>query len=179
MGIRCLDYDPTFIVGSADNCSRRDSLNAALDSSCRDYCLGLQNAGETLSTSCEAALVNAVAVGGNSGEFVAAQACQSDKEGRLGVREYEYPIECGCAQEPWIDGGEQGSKVCTIPIDTTITWKFRGGVDHNVVSSGSFESDLCVACQFKHTFDQAGEYSYDCSIHPEMNGYSINVLAAP
>ena len=48
---------------------------------------------------------------------------------------------------------------------------FSGVMEHDVVAEdGSFVSELQPSGQYVHVFEQAGDYPYDCSVHPEMTG---------
>lgn len=52
-----------------------------------------------------------------------------------------------------------------------VRWVFQGSMEHDVVAEdGSFVSELMTAGEYVHVFDSAGEWPYDCSIHPEMTG---------
>lgn len=52
-----------------------------------------------------------------------------------------------------------------------VRWVFAGSMEHDVVAAdGSFVSELQTSGEYVHVFDQAGEFPYDCSIHPEMTG---------
>lgn len=52
-----------------------------------------------------------------------------------------------------------------------VRWVFSGAMEHDVVAAdGSFVSELQTSGEYVHVFDEAGEFPYDCSIHPEMTG---------
>lgn len=52
-----------------------------------------------------------------------------------------------------------------------VRWVFEGTMEHDVVAEdASFVSDLMMQGEYVHVFDAAGEYPYDCSVHPEMTG---------
>lgn len=52
-----------------------------------------------------------------------------------------------------------------------VRWEFEGTADHDVVADdGSFVSELLREGSYTRVFEEAGEYGYDCSIHPEMTG---------
>lgn len=52
-----------------------------------------------------------------------------------------------------------------------VRWVFSGVMEHDVVAAdGSFVSELQKTGEYVHVFETAGEYLYDCSIHPEMTG---------
>ncbi len=52
-----------------------------------------------------------------------------------------------------------------------VRWVFSGVMEHDVVSAdGSFVSELQTSGEYVHVFERAGEFLYDCSVHPEMTG---------
>ena len=58
-----------------------------------------------------------------------------------------------------------------IKAGEAVRWVFDGPGDHDVVASdGSFVSELQSGGEYLHVFDDAGQFMYDCSIHPEMIG---------
>lgn len=62
-----------------------------------------------------------------------------------------------------------------VKVGDTVTWTNNDSIAHSVVSdTGSSEnftsSTLSVSDQFSHTFNQTGEFSYHCGIHPSMTG---------
>ena len=60
-------------------------------------------------------------------------------------------------------------KEITVSAGDTVTWKFEGSAAHNVTGPG-FESDLQSKGEFEHTFEEAGEIDYVCTVHPGMTG---------
>jgi len=60
----------------------------------------------------------------------------------------------------------------TIKVGTTVTWTNQDASAHTVTADdGSWSSDsLNQGATYSRTFDQAGNYSYQCSIHPSMVG---------
>ncbi len=58
-----------------------------------------------------------------------------------------------------------------IEAGQAVRWVFEGVMEHDVVAEdGSFVSELVTAGEYVHVFGSAGEWPYDCSIHPEMTG---------
>ena len=59
-----------------------------------------------------------------------------------------------------------------VKVGETVTWINDDSGRHTVTSKdGVFNSDLMGKGQtFSYTFDKAGEYSYNCSPHPNMVG---------
>lgn len=60
----------------------------------------------------------------------------------------------------------------TVSAGDTVTWQWEGNIPHNASGDG-FESDLQSEGTFSHTFDTAGEYPYECTVHPGMEGTII------
>jgi plastocyanin len=60
----------------------------------------------------------------------------------------------------------------TVPVGTTVTWKFDDSTQHTVsANDNSFASSPMADGQtFTHTFTSAGTVAYHCSIHPFMTG---------
>lgn len=92
---------------------------------------------------------------------VTAVACASNGSPRLGssvegptvaVRDYEF--------EP---------DNLTVEAGGSVTWVWDGRALHNVTGEG-FQSDDQDSGTFRHTFEQPGTYSYNCTIHPGMVG---------
>jgi plastocyanin len=92
---------------------------------------------------------------------------------------YPYPVPP--TQPPASQAGEasiniSGSKfdpaTITVKVGTTITWTNQDTTAHTVTADdGSWTSDrLNQGATYSHTFDQAGTYTYKCSIHPSMTG---------
>jgi len=53
----------------------------------------------------------------------------------------------------------------------TVTWKWEENVLHNVTGKdGSFKSDNKSDGTFTHTFDKAGTYKFECTLHTGMTG---------
>jgi plastocyanin len=59
-----------------------------------------------------------------------------------------------------------------VNVGKTVTWVNDDSGRHTVTSKdGVFDSDIMGKGQsFSYTFDKAGEYSYNCSPHPNMMG---------
>ena len=59
-----------------------------------------------------------------------------------------------------------------------VQWIFEGPTEHDVVANDrTFVSELVTSGTYTHVFDEAGEYAYLCSIHPEMRGV-VRVVGA-
>jgi plastocyanin len=57
----------------------------------------------------------------------------------------------------------------TVEAGATVTWLWEGRAPHNVVGRG-FESKDQSSGTFRHTFEQVGTYTYECTVHPGMEG---------
>ena len=59
-----------------------------------------------------------------------------------------------------------------VPAGTTVTWRWDGQEQHNVVGDG-FQSPTQVDGEFAHTFSEPGTYAYRCTLHFLMRGEVI------
>jgi plastocyanin len=73
-----------------------------------------------------------------------------------------------------VDFNFQPSSI-TVSVGTTVTWHNMGSVTHTVTStSGLFNSgNISPGGTFPFTFENAGTYTYHCSIHTSMTGTVI------
>jgi plastocyanin len=71
------------------------------------------------------------------------------------------------------------SEITVVP-GTTVTWVNNEAMPHTVVdtSKGFRSKTLAKDAKFSFTFTTAGDYSYLCSIHPNMKGKVIVKLAS-
>jgi plastocyanin len=67
----------------------------------------------------------------------------------------------------------------SVPVGTTVTWTNKDAVGHDVTSTnGPFASKtLATGQSFSYTFNQAGSFTYTCTIHPRMVA-TINVTGS-
>jgi plastocyanin len=67
----------------------------------------------------------------------------------------------------------------SVAVGDTVTWRNNGQAPHNAVADdGSFKTpDLNNGQSASHTFTQAGNFSYICTIHPQMKG-TVRVLSS-
>jgi plastocyanin len=56
-----------------------------------------------------------------------------------------------------------------VPAGTTVTWRWDGEEQHNVVGDG-FESPVQTAGEFARAFPEPGTYDYRCTLHYFMRG---------
>ena len=61
----------------------------------------------------------------------------------------------------------------TIKVGETVTWMNNDSVMHNVVADEFSSDNLSNGDSFEFTFEEAGTYTYICSIHPAMSGEII------
>lgn len=62
----------------------------------------------------------------------------------------------------------------TVDVGDEVTWAWTERLAHNVVANDkTFESDVLSTGTFTHTFTEAGEYPYECTLHPGMEGVII------
>ncbi len=55
---------------------------------------------------------------------------------------------------------------------TTVTWTWGGKNDHNVYGDG-LESPVQQTGTYRYTFEDSGQYDYECTLHPGMKGRVI------
>lgn len=105
----------------------------------------------------------------------------------LGVAALAFGLAACSAEKPPVVPSDDGAKVSVTvrvidnrfePSDITVeqgqavNWVFEGASsEHDVVAKdGSFVSELMMEGSYTHVFEDAGEFDYLCSIHPEMRG---------
>ena len=62
-----------------------------------------------------------------------------------------------------------GPAAIEVPAGTTVTWRWDGEEQHNVVGDG-FESPVQTAGEFARAFAEPGTYDYRCTLHFFMRG---------
>jgi len=62
----------------------------------------------------------------------------------------------------------------TVKKGTTVTWVNQDNMVHNVSGNGFASGDIKYGESYSHTFNTAGSYNYNCTIHPVMQG-TVNV----
>jgi amicyanin len=63
-----------------------------------------------------------------------------------------------------------------IKAGDTVVWTNKDAVSHNLVSITGYEiisPTISTGGNYSHTFNAAGEYAYQCEIHPSMKGKII------
>lgn len=61
----------------------------------------------------------------------------------------------------------------TVPVGTTVTWTWNGGLDHNVTFSNTSlgtSGNRSNGATFSKQFPAAGTFAYSCTLHAGMNG---------
>lgn len=85
--------------------------------------------------------------------------------------------EKSSSTEVKIDNFSFGPATLTVPVGTTVAWANHDDIAHNVVSTDdrkTFKSKVLDTDErFSYTFNNAGTFSYFCSIHPKMTGKVI------
>ena len=76
------------------------------------------------------------------------------------------------ATAPVIEGFAFEPDPISIEVGEEVTWTNNDGTAHTVTADDdSFDSgNLDAGATFSQTFDEAGEFTYHCNIHPSMTG---------
>ena len=69
-----------------------------------------------------------------------------------------------------ISGMQFSPVTLTINAGDSVTWQHQDRMPHTVVGEGFASATMSGGNTFTHTFDQPGEYPYQCSLHPGMQG---------
>ena len=64
-------------------------------------------------------------------------------------------------------------KILRVKVGDTVRWENQDSALHDVVSDTFSSSPFPKGDTFSYTFNQAGEFSYLCSLHPIMTGKII------
>ncbi len=64
-------------------------------------------------------------------------------------------------------------KILRIKVGDTVRWENQDSALHDVVSDTFSSSPFPKGDTFSYTFNQAGDFSYLCSLHPVMTGKII------
>jgi plastocyanin len=73
--------------------------------------------------------------------------------------------------EVWIQDMAFNPSTITVTTGTTITWTNKDAIGHTATSTNTAEFDTGIIGSngtANHTFNTAGTYQYDCSVHPSM-----------
>ena len=70
-----------------------------------------------------------------------------------------------------IDGVKYVPETLTVKVGDAVVWINKDPFPHSVTDSGSFDSHAIAAGKsWKWTPRKAGDYSYICTLHPNMIG---------
>lgn len=69
-----------------------------------------------------------------------------------------------------ISGMQFSPATLTINAGESVTWQHKDRMPHTVVGEGFGSAAMSGGSTFTHTFDEPGEYAYQCSLHPGMTG---------
>ncbi len=70
-----------------------------------------------------------------------------------------------------IDGLKYDPETLTVKRGDTVIWTNKDPFPHTVTAPGKFDShDIAASGSWKYVARAAGEYSYICTLHPNMKG---------
>lgn len=70
-----------------------------------------------------------------------------------------------------VEGVKYDPESLTVARGDTVIWVNKDPFPHTVTSKGAFDShDIAAGKSWKYTTRKAGEYSYICTLHPNMKG---------
>lgn len=76
-------------------------------------------------------------------------------------------------REVTVDAMKYTPRVLKVPAGATVTWNFTDGDTPHDVKGDGFKSDVLRSGSFTHTFATPGDYTYRCTLHPQMTGRVI------
>lgn len=63
----------------------------------------------------------------------------------------------------------------TVAVGTTVTWTWTGANQHDVTFSGGPASPTQASGTYQRTFNAAGTFNYQCSVHGSFMSGSVTV----
>ena len=70
-----------------------------------------------------------------------------------------------------MDGVKYTPEALTIKRGDTVVWVNKDPFPHTVTAKGAFDSrEIAAGKSWRWTARKAGDYSYTCTLHPNMNG---------
>ena len=70
-----------------------------------------------------------------------------------------------------IDGVKYEPEALTIKRGDTVVWVNKDPFPHTVTAAGVFDShSIAVGASWKYVARERGEYTYTCTLHPNMKG---------
>jgi plastocyanin len=87
--------------------------------------------------------------------------------------EQEAPAATGGGAQVSMKDIKFDPSTVNIKVRGTVTWTNDDSVDHDVTGDGFKSGEaggLASGDTFKHTFDKAGTFKYECTVHPGMTG---------
>lgn len=67
-------------------------------------------------------------------------------------------------------------RTLSVSVGSTVRWTNHDSAAHNVGGSGLVSGVLEPGQGYSHRFDMPGVYQYICTLHPEAEGGSVEVL---
>jgi plastocyanin len=83
-------------------------------------------------------------------------------------------LAAGAPHEVTIAGLKFAPAQLMVHRGDTVTWKNTDVVPHTATAQGKFDSGRIAPGQsYSRTMNQAGEFDYICTVHPDMHGKVI------
>jgi plastocyanin len=80
-------------------------------------------------------------------------------------------VAASATQTVTIDGLKYDPDPLTVNRGDTIVWVNKDPFPHTVTAKGAFDShEIAAGKSWKYIATKAGEYSYVCTLHPNMQG---------
>ena len=80
----------------------------------------------------------------------------------------------GCDADVCLENTAFNPGDITVSVGDSVTWENVDGTDHTVTadddSGADFDEELSDGDTYEETFDEAGDFTYHCEIHPSMTG---------
>lgn len=74
-----------------------------------------------------------------------------------------------------VQDNQYSPAAATVAVGTTVTWTWTGANQHDVTFSGGPASPTQASGTYQRTFNSAGTFNYQCSVHGAFMSGSVTV----